>query len=343
MPRHVVDSVSSRISEHAADHEIPDVNIVLHGGEPLLAGADAISYTVHAIRDALGSHTRAHFSVQTNGTLLDKQFIRLFDALDVRVGLSLDGDAGTHNRHRVFASGEGSYAKAAAAADLLSSSSPRLFSGVLSVIDLDSDPVRVYEALARFGPPTVDFLLPHGNWSAPPPGRPAAGTTAPYGQWLGRVFDHWYHGTDGSTGIRLFEDIMSLILGGSSRSEEIGLSPVAVAVVETDGSIALTDVLGTDDDATGLNVTRDPLSAALLTRRAAAVLAPTLSAQCRDCPVGHVCGGGLYAHRYSAENGYDNPSVYCPDLYYLITHIQRRLAGDIARFRASGGTGSGTP
>jgi uncharacterized protein len=34
------------------------------------------------------------------------------------------------------------------------------------------------------------------------------------------------------------------------------------------------------------------------------------------------CGGGLYAHRYRADNGFDNPSAYCPDLLKLITHIR---------------------
>lgn len=26
------------------------------------------------------------------------------------------------------------------------------------------------------------------------------------------------------------------------------------------------------------------------------------------------CGGGRYGHRYSSENGFDNPSVFCGDL-----------------------------
>ncbi|WP_442788667.1 hypothetical protein [Dactylosporangium sp. NBC_01737] len=35
------------------------------------------------------------------------------------------------------------------------------------------------------------------------------------------------------------------------------------------------------------------------------------------------CGGGLFAHRYSADRGFDNPSVYCPDLMERIQHIRR--------------------
>jgi uncharacterized protein len=46
-----------------------------------------------------------------------------------------------------------------------------------------------------------------------------------------------------------------------------------------------------------------------------------LSAQCRACPVVRVCGGGLYAHRYRASNGFDNPSVYCADLKALVDEV----------------------
>jgi uncharacterized protein len=327
--RSVIDELTFRIGEHATAHNLTELDVVLHGGEPLLAGPEVVAYTVRAIRASLG-HRRVNFSIQTNGLLLDRQVLKLFADLDLKVGLSLDGDMEMHDRHRRLADGSGSYSQAATAASLLSGY-PSLFSGILGVIDLQNDPVRTYEALARFRPPVIDFLLPHGNWSAPPPGRPASAETAPYADWLTAVFDHWYGTADGSIVIRLFDEIISLLLGGVSRTEEVGLSPVAVVVVESDGTIALSDVFQSATAATGLNVSRDAFDAALQTPRAVAVgaKAATLSAQCRACPVGPVCGGGLYAHRYRTENGFDNPSVYCADLYRLITHIRSRLAADL--------------
>jgi uncharacterized protein len=326
--RSVIDELAMRIDEHATAHTLSELDIVLHGGEPLLAGPEVVAYTVRAIRAAVG-HRQVNFSIQTNGLLLDRQFLKLFADLDLKVGLSLDGDMEMQDRHRRLADGSGSYSQAAAAASLLSRH-PSVFSGILSVIDLRNDPVRTYEALARFRPPVIDFLLPHGNWSVPPPGRLADAETAPYADWLTAVFDHWYRTGDGSISIRLFDEIIGLLLGGASRTEEVGLSPVAVVVVESDGTIALSDVFRSATDATGLNVSRDGFDAALRTPRAVAVgaRASTLSSKCRACPVGQVCGGGLYAHRYRTENGFDNPSVYCSDLYRLIMHIRSRLAAD---------------
>ena len=41
---------------------------------------------------------------------------------------------------------------------------PHLYGGLLCTVDLRNDPVGRTEALAEFGPPKIDFLLPHGTW-----------------------------------------------------------------------------------------------------------------------------------------------------------------------------------
>ena len=54
-----------------------------------------------------------------------------------------------------------------------------------------------------------------------------------------------------------------------------------------------------------------------------------LGPRCRACPVVAVCGGGLRAHRFSTEEGFALPSVYCADLYRLVSHIRRRIEADL--------------
>jgi uncharacterized protein len=39
----------------------------------------------------------------------------------------------------------------------------------------------------------------------------------------------------------------------------------------------------------------------------------------------NACGGGYLPHRFSKKNGYDNPSVYCDDLYETYEHVQSVL------------------
>jgi uncharacterized protein len=332
MSAETAELTARQIAEHARSHALNRVSLILHGGEPLLAGRDLITRLVAGTRREAGPGITVDASVQTNAVGLSEAYLRLFDELGIRVGVSIDGDATAHDRHRRFASGRGSYAAVAASLCRLRRH-PHLYSGLLATIDLRNDPVRTYEALADFEPPRIDFLLPHGTWAQPPPGRVPDPSLTPYADWLIAVFDHWYPRP--RTRIRLFEEIMHLILGGASNSEMVGLGPARMVVIETDGSIEQGDTLKiafNGAPVTGLHLSRDPLDAALRLPQIAArqIGARALSAQCRSCSIQKVCGGGLYAHRYREGTGFANPSVYCPDLMNLIGHIRSQLQADLA-------------
>lgn len=136
---------------------------------------------------------------------------------------------------------------------------------------------------------------------------------------------------------------MHLLLGGASDSEIVGLAPARMVVIETDGSVEQEDTLKvayTGATATGLHVARDSLDAALLLPPIVArqIGARALSGPCRVCPVQTVCGGGLYSHRYREGTGFFNPSVYCPDLLALISHIRDQVRADLTAKRTTKAT-----
>jgi uncharacterized protein len=334
-----IDHVARRIAEHAHAHDLPEVELILHGGEPLLAGPGAVRHAVTAVRAAAGPGVTVTAGVQTNGVLLDEEFLRLFDELGVRVGVSLDGDAGGHDLHRRHADGRGSHEEVRAGLERLRAREYRhLFSGLLCTVELRNDPIATYEALLEFGPEEIDFLLPHGNWDTPPPGLYPDDTATPYGDWLVTVFDRWYAAPARETRIRLFGEIIRLLLGAPSRTEWVGLSPVATAVVETDGSIEQVDTLKVAYEgaaATGFHVTRDAFDTLLLLPSIAArqIGERALSACCKSCGISRICGGGLYTHRYRTGTGFSNPSIYCADLIRLITHIRDVVTTHLANLR----------
>ena len=331
MSRETITLACERIAEHAQTHRLDSIKLILHGGEPLLAGPENLAFTVTSLRSRLGPATKAEVAIQTNGVLLDATYLKLFDELDIKVGVSLDGDADGHDRHRRRANGQGSYAAVVTGLEYLTSPTFRhLFSGLLCTIDPRNAPVGTYESLLRFDPPAVDFLLPHGNWATSPPGRLADTRQTPYGDWLVKVFDRWYHSGRHETDVRLFSEVIRLLIGLPSRVETIGLSPVSIVVIETDGSIEQADSLKSAYEgatATGLHLREDSLDRALLLPATVArqIGERALCETCRSCRIHNVCGGGLYAHRYSDENGFANPSVYCEDLKRLIYHIRRTM------------------
>ncbi|WBB90692.1 FxsB family cyclophane-forming radical SAM/SPASM peptide maturase [Verrucosispora sp. WMMC514] len=334
MPPEVLDATARRIGEHARAHRLDRVSVILHGGEPLLAGPERVEAAVSVIRQGVAP-VPVRMTVQTNATRLDQRYLSLFDRLDVRLSISLDGDRAAHDRRRRGPDGQGSHARVEAALRRLTTGYPHLFNGLLCTVDLRNDPVTTYLSLLEHRPPTIDFLLPHGTWHTPPPGRPADPRRTPYAAWLISVFDRWYHAPGPPVRIRLFDEIIQLLLGGASHLAGVGLSPVVVAVVQTDGQIEMDDTLAAayaGAAGTGLHVRRDPFDVALdlpavrSQQRGAAALCAT----CGTCDLRRVCGGGLRTHRWRADNGFDNPSVYCPDLYALIDHIRQTVRRDVA-------------
>lgn len=330
MAHSTLTQTSERIAQHAEGHGVQVVRIVLHGGEPLLAGADRLDYAARVLRKHLNPRVGLDIRIQTNGTLLNDEFMRVMHSHDIKVGISIDGREAHHNRSRKYANGRGSYRLTTKAIDLLGAPSHReLFGGLLCAIDLRNDPLEVYAALLEFAPPIIDFLLPHGTWSSPPPGRDDSSST-PYADWLSLIFDKWFFAARQETRIRLFEEIIHLLLGGHSTSDQVGLSPACYLIVDTDGSIQLTDALkaaypGAPE--TGLNVFDNTFEQAL---GHPAVIAQqlgkvALAEECQQCAIVSVCGGGYYPHRYLQGRGFLNPSVYCPDLICLIEHISRQL------------------
>jgi uncharacterized protein len=328
-----------KLADHVRRHGLSSVRVVLHGGEPLLYGGARLGRLAGAVRAALPETCAVELGLQTNGVRLDPAMVQVLRQHGVRVGVSVDGVPADHDRHRRMPNGRGSFAAVARSLELLRRPENRsAYAGILCTVAPESDPIACYEQLLRFEPPMIDFLLPHANWDAPPR-RPAPGDTA-YADWLIAVFDVWYARSP-PVRIRLFDDVMQLVLGGFGRSEQVGISPSGVVVIESDGAIEQVDALKSAYQgacATGLDIRHDSLDTVLadpgIVARQIGVRA--LSPTCLDCELHPVCGGGHYAHRYRRGAGFRQPSVYCADLTKFIRHVQARLAADIRQLVASG-------
>jgi uncharacterized protein len=340
MPDEVLEAALRRLARHVQRYQIAGVRLVLHGGEPLLYGTGRLTTLVERARAAIPADCRIEFGLQTNGVLLNEPTVRLLAGLGVTVGVSIDGTAADHDRHRRMPNGRGSFAAAARGLDLLRRPENRTaYAGLLCTISADTDPVACYRQLLAFEPPAIDLLLPHANWDNPPPRR--SGSATPYADWLIAFFDRWYEDRS-PVRVRLFDDTISLVLGGAGRSEQVGLSPSGVLVVESDGAIEQVDALKSAYQgacATGLNVASDDLDAAFddpgIVARQIGLQA--LSDKCRACPAVVFCGGGHYAHRYRRGVGFRAPSVYCEDMLAFVGYVYRRVAADLPSISRSRG------
>lgn len=297
---------------------------VLHGGEPLMLGARRLQYLLTELRSVLP--LEYPISLQTNGILITDEILDLCALHRVSVSVSIDGPQAINDKFRVDKQGRGTYQKVVDGITLLKnhSDSEFLYAGLLSVIDPSSDPEAVYNCLKRLGTKSIDFLYRDGNHTSLPYGKDSLISTE-YGEWLAKLLDIYIADRE-PVKIRFLDDILRIALGGFGVKEGLGDNFYGIAIIETDGSLSKNDTLksnfdGADKFDEKWMIKTDRLSEAFNTssfEEYYKLQRPT-SSECNSCKYLTICGGGMPLHRWSRENAYDNPSVYCSDQKLLIS------------------------
>lgn len=335
LPRQIshetIDAVTNKLSDLSDKQQRPFA-VVLHGGEPLLLGFSKLEYLISTLRGAL--HDECSISLQTNGILINKKILDLCSITRTTISVSLDGPKNTHDKNRIGHTGEGTYDKVLRGLKLLREhqDSEFLFTGLLAVVDPNSNPVEIYEYFKSLNPPSLDFIYRDGNHSRLPFAKKSLQSTE-YGEWLAGLVDV-YLADSNPIKIRILDDLIKLMLGGKGTKDGVGLTNYGVLIVDTDGTITKNDTLKSSFDradrfsnnwSVQTNYLTDVLSSSEFIEYH---YSQTPSSKvCRACPELKICGGGMALHRWRDDNGYDNPSVYCSDQKHLIGHIRGYLQG----------------
>jgi len=324
-----------RVLEHMLRHGRQKCFFSFHGGEPLLRSLDFFKRAVETAKVRFEAEGLSiEFGMQSNVTLLTPEGAATLAELGIGIGISLDGPAEAHNEFRVFADGRPSYDETLAGLKcLLTPIGRKIWGGFLTVINVKRDPVEIFEHLAGFEPPSTDFLEPHASWQKLPAGKSSPDDVS-YGDWLIRLFDHWFDSERAKIPIRKFDEIIEHIYGGAGSLESFGLEPVDLLTIATDGAYEAVDCIKAAHptaEKLGLNIFDHDLDQVLAHPmiNIRQIGLDALSEVCRDCGLVAVCGGGYFAHRYSQENGFRNPSIYCADYRKLIGHILNRLPASV--------------
>jgi len=328
MSEDVKDNLAERLAEYAKDVRLKNILVIFHGGEPLLAGAEKIVALANSIRSAVGPDINAEFSLQTNGTLLRKETLDLFREHKIGVSLSLDGPRNAQDLHRLTHSGASSFDDVMRGYALLKEY-PEVFCGVLSVVDIRNTPKSLLEFFDGLHVLSLDFLLPDSNYNTLPPYREASPDI--YVNWLIEAFDLWFDQYS-HIKVRLFDSLLSCVCGLPSETDFFGFGDISLLSIETDGAYHDLDVLKITSDgytSLGYSVSNASIKEILTSKGIEAhrklLKKENLCTQCQACDVVDICGGGAVAHRFSRNNGFNNPTIYCKEMLSLIKHIQNRL------------------
>ncbi|HJS46156.1 MAG TPA: radical SAM protein [Rhizomicrobium sp.] len=321
----VTDALAKWIAQGCRELRIPRVRLSFHGGEPMLVGPEAFDKACRRLRDVIEPVAKLALSIQTNGTLVDEQWIEKFIAHRVAIGVSIDGAQGHNDRFRLDRRGHSTFHKTEQAIRCLVEAHDRGASlpSTISVLNHENDYRAIYRYLRGLGVRELSFLLPDrdGDDLA----FIASGAGAAYGACLADIFREWLAEDNPRVRIKFIDKMLSHFRPGIAPRDifERSRKSNQVVIARSDGTIAVDDTyipaLAWYQRTPVYSMTQHTLREFLADPIFSDIekISTSLPAGCRDCRWREVCRGGDIENRFRQASGFDNPSVYC-DAYKVM-------------------------
>lgn len=320
------------IEHHLLAHPGKTVHFSWHGGEPTLLGLDYFRRIIELQHRYCPRGKEVANGIQTNGTLINKDWAAFLAEHHFTVGLSLDGPQTLHDRYRQDPGGAGSFERVLRGYDHLQ----RQGVAVEALCVLNDEnvmyPLQVYRFLKELGVRAVSFLP---LVEAEPGGGVSPRTVPPeaFGAFLCTVFDEWRASDIGTIKIQIFEEALRTAFGQEHSLCLFRPTCGDIPVLEKNGDLYPCDHFVTEGQRLG-NLWDRPL-AELLRSRALRTFGNdkrrTLPEACRRCLVLDMCGGECPKNRFIELPGETMKGNYlCPGYKLFFTHCQP-FAQEVAR------------
>lgn len=102
-------TVKNIINKFLEIEDLSSISFAFQGGEPLLAGIDFYEDFIRQVNEKNKENIRVNYSIQTNGTLLNEDWVKFFKDNQFLVGLSIDGIKEIHDKYRVDEKGNNTF------------------------------------------------------------------------------------------------------------------------------------------------------------------------------------------------------------------------------------------
>jgi uncharacterized protein len=324
-PETAIRSVQSVFESGLADREL---EIRWHAGEPMVVGLDFYRDVIRRLRDIVPSGVRVRHTIQTNGTLIDANWCRLFQDEDIEVGLSVDGPADLHDRNRRTRSGRPTHEATLRGIGLLRAHEvPFTIIAVLTIDSLDRVD-EIYEFFATLQPTRVGFNVEEAEGLNEQSSLNVPGATARLRTFLERFYDL---ARDGRVRCREFEEIREAILSSEEQTTNWMTVPGAILCVGWNGDVTgfSPELLGQHHPRYGSftfgNVNSDSLSKMLHSPRFIKMRDDIQSGvrSCKsECCYFSLCGGGAPSNKLGENGSFQSTSTsYCMFRYKMTADV----------------------
>lgn len=223
------------------------------GGEPFLAGLPFFRKFIEYTEKYKKPETSLSFCIQTNGTLIDEEWIEFLKQHHFLTGISMDGIQEIHDRNRKDAGGKETFKKVLKNARFLQNAGVNV--NILCVLTKQSArKIRsIYNFLKKQGfyyQQYIPCLDPLGEERG---GRPWSLTPEDYGNALKELFDLWYRDMmEGQrVSVREFDNWLAM-LGGNPPEACAQMGRCSMQnIIEANGDVFPCDFYVLDQYRTG--------------------------------------------------------------------------------------------
>ena len=338
MKSSVIEKLGDFLSAGVKDLGVSTVNVGIHGGEPLLQNKNNIVQLCDSLQKKLKGLKSLKFGLQTNGMLIDEEWMDIFTRFNINVGISIDGPKKIHDANRIDHRSKGTYDRVHEKIKYIQNHPKKKslrFGRIraLSVVNPSFSGREAYRHLVDdLGIYTINFLLPDAHYEALPEHAPEE-----YARFLCEVFDEWINDNNPNVNIRYFKNLLGLFAGRQSSIYGSGKNSsyiLPLLTISSNGDLAPADnFMNLSDNMTyrGYNVCNISLKNYLNTNPFPLIVNSqnTLPRACKNCKWQNICNGGELAHRYSKKNEFDNPSVYCDGLKIIYEEVEKYFMNDV--------------
>lgn len=344
-PRMSYATLEAVIKSYIAANEVPEVTFNWHGGEPLVLGIDFFKKAVE-LEKIYADGKIIHNTIQTNGTLLNREWSDFLAKENFLTGISIDGPAEIHNKYRKDKGGAPTFDKVINGIALLKSSGVEF--NTMTTINRASSRkgLEVYQFLKSIGSRYMQFMpvLEHIKYPLGANGRPGkksrpyivnpSATGAELAQWstndmdfghfMCDIFDYWVLNDVGQYFVNIFDSALARWCGAMPGTCVYAETCGGNSIIEHNGDLYPCDHFVYPEYKLG-NILQDDLKT-MMTSEAQTKFGidkrNSLPSKCLRCEWKFACNGECPKHRFNkTENGTTGLNALCEGYRLFFRHI----------------------
>jgi len=299
------------------------VRVNWHGGEPLLAGKTFFNHIIRLEKECPDKLWLN--AVQTNATLIDREWAEFFHNNKFNIGVSVDGSEKTHDVNRIDASGRGTYKRVIRGVNILRDYG--IYPSVICTVTKKTkkDAKEMFLGLVEAGFNNIAFNAFYNTASEH--SSDVYGLTD--GEWLSflvEIFEAWIDLNNPAVHVREVDSALAWIKSKSANCCMYKGTCSQWLVIDYDGEIYPCERLGKEihlGNIQSLKTLKDIVSSPVFFEWEKSI--NILPVKCQGCDFLSLCHNGCVSHRQVVKGEEFPLYTYCESRLGFDKYIRSRL------------------